>query len=388
MIKNRHLMTILGSLTAFGPFVTDFYLSSLPAIASEFATTSSMSQLTLSASMTGLAAGQLLVGPISDKYGRRTPLMMSLAIFVFATMCCIFAPNIESFIVFRFIQGLAGAGGLVISKVYITDTFKGEDVAKFIAILASIQSVAPVIAPVLGSVTYTLTSWEGVFWVLLAWGMGLYLVCRRYLKETLPAESRLQTSIMGTFANFGPVLRNAGYTKMLVVQGFSSASMFAYISASPFIFQEHFGLSASTYGVIFAVNSLGLTVSAGMAMKLKEQMQGVRLGAFGLLASCIGVGGTLLLEAPFIFFEIAIFCMVFCCGILMPTTTTLALGVSDNSMKGAAAALLGAIAFISGSIVAPLVGIGNLLNSTVTILLVCSALCVVFYLISRKSFKG
>ena len=381
-------MGILGSLTAFGPFVTDFYLASLPTIASEFATTSSMSQLTLSASMTGLAAGQLLVGPISDKYGRRGPLMISLAIFVFATLCCIFAPNIESFIVFRFIQGLAGAGGLVISKVYITDTFTGNDVAKFIAILASIQSVAPVIAPVLGSVTYTLTSWEGVFWVLLAWGMLLYLVCRRYLKETLPAERRLQTGILGTFANFGPVLKNSGYTKMLVLQMFSSASMFAYISASPFIFQEHFGLSASTYGAVFAVNSLGLTVSAGMAMKIKKQMTGVRIGALGLLASCIGISGCLLLDAPFVFFEIAIFCLAFCCGIIMPTTTTLALGASDKSMQGTAAAALGAVAFISGSIVAPLVGIGNMIHSFVVILLVCSSLCVCCYLAARKGFRG
>ncbi len=388
MKNQKSIISILGGLTAFGPFVTDFYLASLPTIASEFATTSSMSQMTLSASMTGLAAGQLLIGPISDKYGRMKPLMVSLTIFVLATLGCIFSPNIESFIAFRFIQGLAGAGGLVISKVYITDSFTGADIARFIAILATIQSVSPVIAPVLGSVTYTLTSWEGIFWVLLAWGMLLYILCRKYLKETLPPERRLKTGILGTFANFGPVLKNGAYTKMLVLQMFSSATMFAYISASPFIFQEHFALSPSAYGAIFAINSLGLTLSAGMAMKIKRQMWGVRLGALGLLVSCAAIAASLLLQAPFILFETAIFCMAFCCGIIMPTTTTLALGASDKTMQGTAAAALGAIAFISGSIVAPLVGIGNLIHSFIMITLACSTLCALCWLASRQTFKG
>ena len=168
------LLTLLGMLTAFGPFVTDMYLPSLPSMGEYFKTTPSLVQLGLTASMIGLTAGQIFFGPLSDKYGRRSPLLAAMYLFIISTIGCIFAPTIEIFAILRLLQGIVGAGGIVISRSVATDMFTGKELAKTLAIIGAINGVAPVIG---GGLTEGI-DWKGIFWVLLALGIILLLGCR------------------------------------------------------------------------------------------------------------------------------------------------------------------------------------------------------------------
>ena len=172
------LLTLLGMWTAFGPFVTDMYLPSLPSMGEYFKTTPSLVQLGLTASMIGLAAGQIFFGPLSDKYGRRSPLLAAMYLFIISTIGCIFAPTIEIFAILRLLQGIAGAGGIVISRSVATDMFTGKELAKTLAIIGAINGVAPVAAPIIGGGLTEGIDWKGIFWVLLALGIILLLGCR------------------------------------------------------------------------------------------------------------------------------------------------------------------------------------------------------------------
>lgn len=176
------LLTLLGMLTAFGPFVTDMYLPSLPSMGEYFKTTPSLVQLGLTASMIGLAAGQIFFGPLSDKYGRRSPMLAAMYLFIISTIGCIFAPTIEIFAILRLLQGIAGAGGIVISRSVATDMFTGKELAKTLAIIGAINGVAPIIG---GGLTEGI-DWKGIFWVLLALGIILLLGCR-LIRQIPPA---------------------------------------------------------------------------------------------------------------------------------------------------------------------------------------------------------
>lgn len=372
MSKNT-LVLILGNLTAFGPFVTDFYLPCLPELTSYFSASASLIQVSLTAGMLGLAAGQLLIGPITDKYGRKRPLLWCLLLFVLATMGCLLSTNIVPFICFRLLQGLTGASGLVISKVIIADSFSAADIAKYFAILAAVQGAAPIVAPVVGGAAFSLSSWQGAFGVLGLWSLVLLCACRR-LRETLDEKDRLQMPVWETFRCYAAVVRNRPYLVMNLLQGFASAALMAYISASPFIFQNHFGLTPMEYSLCFAGNAVGLVAGSSVVMRIRKLEVATRRSIFVLVAMAVFSSLALLLEGSFALFEVFIFLMLFCIGLLTPATITLALrSITEN--RGMAAALLGAVPFLIGGIVAPLTGLGNILRSTALGITVCALVC-------------
>lgn len=382
MKKTSLTLVLLGNLASFGPFVTDFYLPSLPELATVFSASAAVVQMSLTASMLGLAAGQLLIGPVSDKYGRRIPLIWSLALFVASTAGCIFSPSVEWFIFFRLMQGLTGASGLVISKVVVTDTFTGNDVAKYFAILSAVQFVAPIVAPVLGGVVLSLLSWQGIFAVLCVWGAALlWGACT--MQESLPKERRLRIPVLRSFGCFAEVIRNRRFLVMTLLLAFVSAVVFSYISASPFLFQNRFGLSPMNYSICFACNAMGLVAGSAAVMKSHDARMLLRTGTYGLAAACILTSCALLRSWPFMVFEAALFLMIFCCGVMIPLTTALALD-SEPDNKGVAAALLGSLSFLAGGIVAPLVGIGDLLISTVVLFIVNAFISLLLYLYSER----
>lgn len=381
-MRKGTLILILGNLASFGPFVTDLYLPCLPRIAEYFSTSASLVQMSLTASMIGLAVGQLLIGPISDKYGRCRPLLWNLALFVIATIGCVASPGVHGFIFCRLLQGLTGASGLVISKAIIADLYSGRELGRFFAALTSIQFISPIIAPVLGGVIFGLSSWQGVFIVLGLWGTLLFYASTR-LKETLPAESRLQLPIRKSLEAFLPMLRNHRFMVLNLFQAFVGIVFFSYISASPFLFQQHFRLSPIDYSMFFAFNAIGLIAGSILVIRLKRQQSALIPGSLGLLLTCGLTSLTLLAGGPFKVFEITLFLMIFSCGILIPVGNALALAsVQEN--KGSAAALLGAIAFLVGGIVAPLVGIGNLLHSTLILFMAGAIISLVLCLYARK----
>lgn len=382
-MKKSTLLIILGNLTAFGPFVTDFYLPCLPELTSYFSAPASIIQTSLTAGMLGLAAGQLFIGPVADKYGRRKPLLFCLLLFVFATLGCMLAADIRPFIFFRLLQGLTGASGLVISKAIVADTFTGRDLARYFAILAAVQGAAPIVAPVLGGAAFSLSSWQGAFGVLGAWGIGLWCACRK-LKESLRREDRLQIPVWSSFRCYLPIVRNGNYIAMNLLQGFSSAALMAYISASPFIFQRHFGLSPMQYSICFACNAVGLVTGSGAVMKIADLRKATALSVIGLLATSLLASAALYSGWAFALFEILLFSMLFCVGMLTPVAITRALDtVTEN--RGAATALLGAVPFLLGGIAAPLTGIGDMIRSTTLLLAACSVICLLLWLLSRRT---
>lgn len=204
------LLVLLGMLTAFGPFVTDMYLPSLPSMEAYFATTSSMVQLGLTFSMIGLAVGQIIFGPLSDKYGRRPLLLASMWLFIISTVACVFAPTIFVFVVLRLLQGIGGAGGIVISRSIATDRYGGKELAKMLAVIGAINGIAPVTAPVIGGLLTEHVGWQGIFGVLLALGLVLLAGCFRF-RESLPLSRRSSKGLLHTFGSFKTIVRNRRY---------------------------------------------------------------------------------------------------------------------------------------------------------------------------------
>lgn len=372
----------MGNLTAFGPFVTDFYLPCLPELASCFGVSASLIQVSLTTGMLGLAFGQLFVGPIADKFGRRRPLLWGLALFVLSTIGCMLSTSIAPFVFFRLLQGITGASGLVISKVIIADSCSAAELSKFYSVLAAVQGVAPVVAPVIGGLAFSLTSWQGAFAVLGLWCFALLLACRQ-LKETLPDDKRLTIPILKTFGCYAHVVRNHRYLAMNLLQGFTSATLIAYISASPFIFQSHFGLTPMEYGLCFAGNAVALVVGSAIVAKIGKLHRAAMWSAIVLFVTALLCSAALLFEWSMILFEVPLFMLLFAVGVMTPVAMTLALRSVDENL-GVAAALLGAAPFLLGGIVAPLTGLGNMLHSMSLIITVCSLICVVLWSISHR----
>lgn len=378
----KTLSLILANLTAFGPFITDFYLPCLPELTKYFASTPALVQTSLTAGMWGLAVGQMLIGPLCDKYGRKLPLFWSLLVFAASTAGCMLSTSMTMFIFFRLLQGLTGASGLVISKAIVADSFSGADLAKYFAMLAAVQGAAPIIAPVLGGVAFSFTSWQGTFGLLGLWGLCLYALCR-HLQETLPPSERISRSIVGSYACYLDTIRNAPYLVMNLLQGFSSAALLAYIAASPFIFQEHYGLSPLGYGICFACNSLGLVVGSAVVIRMKALSGPLTAGTVGVAAASLLAAWLIWTGYPFASFEAALILMLFCVGMITPLGITMSLNTIRTN-RGVASALLGAVPFFLGGIVSPLTGIGNIIHSMSIIMVTCACICLLLRLISLK----
>ncbi|MDR0822620.1 MAG: multidrug effflux MFS transporter, partial [Endomicrobium sp.] len=276
------LFVLLGMLTAFGPFVTDMYLPSLPAMMDYFSTSASMVQLGLTFSMLGLAAGQIIFGPLSDKYGRKKPLLISMFLFLVSTVSCIFAPSIEIFVLLRFVQGIAGAGGIVISRSIATDKFKGRNLATALAIIGAINGIAPVIAPVTGGAVLRITSWHGVFVVLFFAGIALTAGCL-YFNESLSIMRRSKEKLSKTLSLFKFVLKNRKFVSCVLQMAFAQAILFGYISSSPFIIQQHYGFSPFAFSLFFGINSVAIVSGAAIAVKFKRQETGIYTSCIGML---------------------------------------------------------------------------------------------------------
>lgn len=366
--SNLYILLLVGTVSAFGPFVTDFYLPALPALGTYFDTSASMVQLTLTVSMIGLAVGQLFIGPLSDRYGRKLPLMASLVLFILSTVACLAATEIGEFLVFRFVQGAAGAGGVVISKSIATDLYQGQRLARFFSMLSTVQGLAPICAPVLGGLLLTVTDWRGIFWVLLAIG-GALLLAMTHFRE--PLLARTASSLKATFKAYLPVLRNGCFMRYVWVQALAMGVMFAYIAASPFLFQEHYGLSPIAYSLCFGLNALGIMAGSLLIIRFRRVERALLLGVRGFLLMSLVVAATLIGGLPVACVEGALFLMLVCLGMILPTSTTLALEpVRENS--GNASAVLGFLSFFVGGVCSPLAGLGNMLVST-SIVIVCCA---------------
>ena len=370
------LVLLLGVLSAFGPFVVDLYLPSLPQLASFFETSASMTQLTLTTAMIGLAVGQLLIGPLSDKFGRKKPLIISLVIYILSTVLIVFSPNIETMIVLRVIQGLSSAGSVVISRAVATDLYRGREMTRFFGLLMTINGIAPIISPILGSLLLEYISWKGVFVFLALIGLVVLFFCFR-LKESLSVENRLQGSIFATFSTFGVIIKNRLFMSYVGIESFLLGAMFAYIAASPFILQSFYGLSAFIFSLCFGANGAALVIGSNVGGKMSNG-KALAIGVLGFVVVALYTIAVLIIQPHWLFVEIGFFAMLLLMGITFPAISTLAME-SERQYAGSASALLGFAPFFLGGVVSPLVGIGNIFYSTALVILACGVLGLAIY---------
>ncbi|WP_342555752.1 multidrug effflux MFS transporter [Paenibacillus sp. FSL R7-0652] len=384
---------ILGTLSAFGPLSLDMYLPALPTLADEFGSSASYAQLSLTACMIGLALGQLLAGPLSDVRGRRTPLIAGLLLYTIASALCLVSPSMSSFVVLRFIQGLAGAAGIVISRAVVRDVYEGPELTRFFSLLMLINGVAPIAAPIIGGQILTYTSWRGVFILLGFIGVLALLAVIFGLGETLPAPKRSSGGLQQTLLTFGRMARDRRFMGYALTQGFASAGMFAYISGSPFVLQKIYGVSPQLFSICFAINGLGIILASQIAGRLAGKVSETRLLIAGLITAA--AGGTSLLIAilaggGLVSVLIPLFLVVSSVGLI--NTASFALAMADQAKSaGSASALIGVMTFLFGGLVAPLVGLGGDHTAVpMGIVIACAdlgALLLYFIMIGRSKSK-
>ncbi|GGJ97947.1 Bcr/CflA family drug resistance efflux transporter [Streptomyces camponoticapitis] len=356
---------VLGGLTALPPLSMDMYLPALPAVTRALGSSAATAQLTLTACLTGMALGQLVVGPMSDRWGRRKPLLLGMVVYVFATAICALAPTVELLIGFRLLQGLAGAAGIVIARAVVRDLYDGVEMARFFSTLMLISGVAPVIAPVIGGQVLQVTDWRGIFVVLTVVGIALTLVVVKWLHETLPSEKRHSGGVGEALSTMRGLLADRVFTGYMLAGGLAFAALFAYIAASPFVVQEIYGASPQTYSLLFGINSIGLiTVGQINGRLLVGRVSMDKVLTVGLVVITLA-GAALLLMTSGVFGEpglvavaAGLFVLMSAMGLAMPNTNALALMRTPHA-AGSASALIGTASFLIGAVASPLVGIAG-----------------------------
>src|SRR3954454_21797310 len=355
------VVLILGALSSFSPLSIDMYLPGLPGIGCGFDALSWAVQLTLTACLAGLALGQILAGPLSDRFGRRGPLLVGVAAYAVVSALCALAPSIAVLVVLRFAQGLAGAAGIVIARAVVRDMHSGVAAARFFSLLMLVNGLAPILAPVIGGQVLTVTSWRGVFVVLSAVGALLFLATATGLRETLPVDKRHPGGIAETLLTFGRLLGDRTFLGHALACGLSFGAMFAYIAGSPFVLQDIYGASPQLYSVMFAGNALGLVAASQANRALLARFEPLTILRAALSVQALGAVALLVVVAAgtSVWGIVALlFVVVASLGLVFPNATALALA-DHPRVAGSASGLLGVMQFIVGAAAAPLVGAGG-----------------------------
>lgn len=357
-ISYIYTILLLGLLNAFGPFVIDMYLPSMPVMTRVFNCPASVIQLGLTFSMIGLAVGQLIFGPLSDKYGRKPILLFTLLIFIAASVVCCWSDSVIVFTIARFFQGVGGAGGVVLSRSIAADKYSGRELARMIAIISVINNMAPIAAPIAGGAIAFSWGWRAVFVTLLGLGIVLFLLSLPF-GESLAKQNRHSGTVLDFLRNYKLTLRIPGVLRYSLIYAMSMAALFAYISATPFIVQSIFGFSELQFSVVFAVNAISLGIGAGTSVKLPSSQSAIRVGtALGVIAATILVICAFALGNLFLAYEIPTAILMFSLGLILTSSTTIAMD-KGRKYAGVTSAMLGGMGFIIGGIISPLVGLGN-----------------------------
>lgn len=380
--SKNFILVFAALLSAFGPFMTDLYLPAFPQMKEYFGTTASLIQLSLTFGLIGLAGGQLLIGPLSDRYGRRYPLILSMCVFVLSTLACMLSPNVGAFIFFRLLQGISAAGGVVISRAIAVDLYEGKEFTHFFSLLSAVQGLAPIVAPVIGGLLLEVMDWRGAFMVLLLIGIGIVIASFGF-KETLLEKKKSKGKLWTTFVSYKAVMTNRRFLYYLFIQAFVMGVLFAYISSSPFIFQIHFGLSPVVYSCCFACNAVAIMMGNLSVSRFRSGRRALSIGAFCLPIAALAVAGGLSLGASVLYVEILLLALLFCVGMVMPTSISLALDM-ERENTGNASAMLGFFQFLFGGLAAPLVGIGEIIHTSGLVILIASLITAGLVLCLRR----
>ncbi|CCH30777.1 multidrug effflux MFS transporter [Actinosynnema sp. NPDC047251] len=358
--RTRRLLLLLGALSTFGPLSIDLYLPALPALARNLDATDDSAQWSISACMIGLALGQLFIGPLSDKIGRKRPLFIGVATYTVASLLCATAPSITVLIVLRLVQGLAGSAGMVAVEAMVRDLYEGRQMARILSLLMLVGGCAPIVAPVLGGQLLHFTDWRGLF-VLLAVISALLLLAVIALPETLRPELRHAGGLRRVRAGFSAVVRDRMFVGCTLGTSIGSIALFIYISISSFVLEGGYGVSPQVFSLIFAVNSVGLVLGGWFNSLLLRRFTPERLlvaeALVALVASVLSLVAALL-HAPLAVFLPVLFLTILSGGLASPNATALAL-TRHPANAGTAAALLGSTGFLFGALFAPLASLGG-----------------------------
>jgi|HigsolmetaAR203D_1030402.scaffolds.fasta_scaffold01178_3 DHA1 family bicyclomycin/chloramphenicol resistance-like MFS transporter len=373
------IAAILGCLTAIGPLSIDMYLASFPAIADEFGVSEGMVQLTLSSYFVGLAMGQMVVGPLSDRFGRRLPITIGMTVYALASLVAVLAPSVGVLIAVRFFQALAGCAGMVIARAIVRDLFNPRDSVRVLSYLMLVMGAAPILAPMLGGIFLEYGSWREIFVFLAAVGAVALAIYRRHLPESLPVEARQRMGWREALSTYLMLLRDRRYIGPTLASALSSGAMFAYITASPTVFISLYGVSESVFGMLLGLNACGLVglsfanqwlvVRFDIRTMLQASLWGsVAASAVLLVIGLTGAGGLPAIGA-------ALFAIVALRGLINPNATAIAMA-NHGHVAGSASALMGTLMFGLGAIAGTLVGLfeDGTAAPMVTVIFVCSIL--------------
>lgn len=376
------LIAYLAGLSAFGSFVNDMYLPSLPSMMHFFGCSVSMVQMGLTMGMIGLALGQLVLGPVSDHYGRKPVLGYSLALFIVAAVVSIWSPTIHFFLICRLIQGMGASGAYFLARTIPADIYTGRSLAKTMAVIGAINGFAPACSPVLGGFISARFDWQGVFVVLVAFAVILLIISPR-MKETLPPDRRVKGKLADSFKNYLGLCKNRAFMTHVLLKGSALGLLFAYISSAPFIIQTRYGFSQEEFGLIIGANAIGVVVGSMTALKFRLLKRAAFVGALILIVATIAESAAMWMQCRFLWYEILLIPMLFALGMIFTVSNTLAMNEGRKN-AGDASAVLGIAGYVFGAAVSPLVGIGNIMHSTAIAFVCISIIVLVSALMSRR----
>jgi DHA1 family bicyclomycin/chloramphenicol resistance-like MFS transporter len=357
----RLLPTLLLLLTVFGPISMDLYLPALPALTAELGAATSVAQLTVTACLIGLAAGQLFAGPLSDRLGRRAVLLVGVVAYIATSALCAISPTVELLILARFVQGLAGGVGIVIAQAAGRDVYSGKALIRFYGRLTVIGGFAAIVGPLLGGQLSTFTDWRGLFVFLAIIGAAILLVAMFGFRETLPAERRSRGGLAHTGRDFRVLLADRVFLGAVFNQGFLYAAIFAYLAGATYVLQDTYGLSPQEYALAFGLNSAGFMVFGFLAGRAAARWSVPGTLGIGIVVAGVGALGLLsagLTEMPLWVVLVSLLALASGVAITSPPATTLAL-MEYPQIAGTASSLLGVVRFGLGAVAAPLVGIAG-----------------------------
>lgn len=376
------LILYLVLMSAFGSFVNDMYIPSLPEMVRSFHTDTSTVQLGLTFGMLGLAIGELFLGPLSDKYGRKPILVIALIVFCVGAVCSIWSKTIHEFIWWRLVQGFGASGGYFLARTIPADLYQGRALAKVMALVGAINGFAPASAPVLGGLMAKAVGWRGIFWTLAGFSV-LLLILSPALKESLPKSKRESVKLKQAFGNFGVLIKNNKFVMYTLMKGTALGILFAYIASAPFIIQDHYGYTQLQFGLFMGFNALFVACGSMLALKFNPLIKAAKFGAIALTGVVAIQFACFYLKDNIWVYEGLNLPMLLCLGMMFTTGNTLAMN-EGRECAGDASALVGIAGYIFGAVVSPLVGLKDIYHSTAITIGILAILVLVSTLLSVK----
>lgn len=376
------LVVYLVLISALGSFVNDMYTPSLPAMCSFFGCSVPTAQMGLTTGMIGLAVGQLLLGPISDRIGRLPVLFSALILFIAAAIVSVFSTSIHFFNFCRFFQGVGASGGYFLARTIPADIYSGRHLAKLMALIGGINGIAPASAPVIGGLVSDDFGWKGVF-VLLSCFAIIVLILGFWMKETLSPSHRTKGKWTDSVKGYLVLLGKSHFMIHVTFKGLALGLLFAYVSATPFILQKIYHLTQTQYGLVIGFNAIFVAIGSMLALKFHPLKKAASVGTIILIAGVLGEAIALWSIHSLLVFEIFAVIILFALGLIFSTTNTLAMN-EGREKAGEASSILGIAGYVVGALVSPMVGLGNILHSTAIAFIVLAILTTVFALFSSR----